>query len=183
VGDKAVERLLVKVSEPEFRAKTSDSLLLGREVGNMYCASLYGGLASLFATTSIDELAGKRVILFSYGSGLASAMYSVRISTDSTPKSPLETMAAGCTDILKRLKARTTVPPPEFEKTMRLRENTHHSAPYAPVGDLSTLWPGTYYLTAVDDKHRRSYARLEGEFLANGTVLQSPAAVAHVSAH
>ena len=50
IGDKTVERLLVKVSSSEFMAKTSDSLLLGREVGNMYCASLYGGLASLFAT-------------------------------------------------------------------------------------------------------------------------------------
>ena len=50
IGDKTVERLLVKVSSAEFSAKTSDSLLLGREVGNMYCASLYGGLASLFAT-------------------------------------------------------------------------------------------------------------------------------------
>ena len=50
IGDKAVERLLVKTSTAEFKAKTDDSLLLGREVGNMYCASLYGGLASLFAT-------------------------------------------------------------------------------------------------------------------------------------
>lgn len=50
VGDKTVERLLVKTSTAEFKVKTDDSLLLGREVGNMYCASLYGGLASLFAT-------------------------------------------------------------------------------------------------------------------------------------
>ena len=50
IGDKEVERLLVKTSISEFNKKTSDSLLLGREVGNMYCASLYGGLASLFAT-------------------------------------------------------------------------------------------------------------------------------------
>ena len=50
IGDKTVERLLVKASTAEFKAKTDDGLLLGREVGNMYCASLYGGLASLFAT-------------------------------------------------------------------------------------------------------------------------------------
>lgn len=50
IGDKDVERLLLKTSAEEFKAKTYDSLLLGREIGNMYCASLYGGLASLFAT-------------------------------------------------------------------------------------------------------------------------------------
>lgn len=125
--------------------------------------------------TSIEELAGKRVLLFSYGSGLASAMYSLRVSGNATPESPLATMAAGCTDILKRLKARTTVPPAEFEKTMKLREDTHHKAPYTPVGDLDSLWPGTYYLTAVDDKHRRVYARTAGETHANGTFLKSPA--------
>ncbi|CAI8022508.1 Hydroxymethylglutaryl-CoA synthase, cytoplasmic [Geodia barretti] len=183
IGDKTVERLLVKVSSAEFSAKTSDSLLLGREVGNMYCASLYGGLASLFATTSIEELAGKRVVLFSYGSGLASAMYSLRVSTDASPKSPLATLASGCTDLLKRLKDRKTVPPAEFEKKMKLREDTHHLAPYTPVGELEDLWPGTYYLTQVDEKHRRTYARLEGQTLTNGThSLKSPA-MEHIDAN
>lgn len=50
MGDKAVERLMMKSSGAEFQAKTDPSLLLGREVGNMYTASLYGGLASLLAT-------------------------------------------------------------------------------------------------------------------------------------
>ena len=108
------------------------------------------------------------MVLFSYGSGLASAMYSLRVSADSTPKSPLATLAEGCTDLLKRLKSRRTVPPAEFEKTMKLREETHHLAPYTPVGDLGDLWPGTYYLTGVDEKHRRVYARLEGETVTNG---------------
>jgi hydroxymethylglutaryl-CoA synthase len=175
IGDKTVERLLVKASTAEFKAKTDDGLLLGREVGNMYCASLYGGLASLFATKSIEELAGKRVVLFSYGSGLASAMYSLRVSSDASPKSPLATMAAGCTDILKRLRERTTVPPVDFEKTMKLREETHHLAPYTPVGDVENLWPGTYYLATVDDKHRRTYARVADETLSNGVSLKSPA--------
>ena len=65
--------------------------------------------------------------------------------------------------------------PAEFEKTMKLREDTHHMAPYTPLGSLDQLWPGTYYLTAVDDKHRRLYARLDGDILANGTSLKSPA--------
>ena len=109
-------------------------------------------------------------------------MYSLRVSTDSSPKSPLATVVAGCTDIVKRLGSRTTVPPADFEKTMKLREDTHHEAPYVPVGDLESLWPGTYYLTAVDEKHRRVYARKAGETLANGTSLRSPASE-HVGAN
>ena len=49
IGDKDVERLIVKNSAEEFKTKTEPSVLLGREVGNMYCASLYGGVASLLA--------------------------------------------------------------------------------------------------------------------------------------
>ena len=119
------------------------------------------------------------MVLFSYGSGLASAMYSLRVSADSSPKSPLSVLAAGCTDLLARLKSRRTVPPAEFEKTMKLREETHHQAPYTPVGDLGDLWPGTYYLTGVDDKHRRFYARLEGREAVNSV---SPA-LEHVGAN
>lgn len=113
--------------------------------------------------------------MFSYGSGLASAMYSLRLSNDSSPKSPLTSLAASCTDVLKRLRERTTVPPADFEKTMKLREETHHLAPYTPVGDVEKLWPGTYYLTIVDDKHRRTYARVADEALSNGVSLKSPA--------
>ena len=49
VGDRDVEKLMLKSSAADFKAKTDTSLLLGREVGNMYTASLYGGLASLLA--------------------------------------------------------------------------------------------------------------------------------------
>lgn len=49
LGDKEVEKLLLKNTELEFKEKTRPSILLGTEVGNMYTASLYGGLASLLA--------------------------------------------------------------------------------------------------------------------------------------
>ena len=49
IGDRDVEKSMMKSSLEEFKAKTEPSILLGREVGNMYCASLYGGLASLLA--------------------------------------------------------------------------------------------------------------------------------------
>lgn len=107
-----------------------------------------------------EEVAGKRVVLFSYGSGLASAMYSLRVSSDATPGSPLSSLMESLSSIPARLKARKTVSPPDFEQTMLLREKTHHSAPYIPVGDRKELFPGTYYLASVDEKHRRTYERL-----------------------
>lgn len=34
-----------------------------------------------------------------------------------------------------------------------------HTANYVPQGSVEDLFPGTWYLTRVDDKHRREYAR------------------------
>ena len=115
---------------------------------------------SLFSSKKPTELAGKRVVLFSYGSGLASAMYSLRFSQDPTPKSSLSKVMATLADIPTRLQLRRTTPPAEFEEIMKLREDTHHKCPYTPVSDIKDLFPGTYYLAQVDDKYRRTYLRV-----------------------
>ena len=112
--------------------------------------------------------------MFSYGSGLASSMYSIRVAD-----SPLLVKMNQCMlNIPNALAARKTIPPAEFEKTMKLREETHHLAPYQPVGDPSQLFPGTYYLTKVDEKHRRSYVRVppQGGSVGKAEQLRSPLA-------
>ncbi len=125
------------------------------------------------------DLVGKRVVLFSYGSGLASTMYSIRIATDSAPKSALSTLMANINDIRSRLDSRKVVAPSDFERIMKLREETHHKAPYTPVGSVEDLFPFTFYLSSVDEKHRRSYTRLTSDGVnkaaaAGATGLKSP---------
>ncbi len=44
--NKELEKELVRLSEPLFKKKTAPSLLLAKEIGNMYTPSLYGCLAS-----------------------------------------------------------------------------------------------------------------------------------------
>lgn len=107
-------------------------------------------------------------MLFSYGSGLAATMYSMRVSTDYRAESPLSSLLANVADIPKQLAERTVVSPADFEKTMKLREETHHQAPYTPQGSTADLFPSTYYLVSVDDKHRRMYSRVGGQTACNG---------------
>lgn len=38
-----------------------------------------------------------------------------------------------------------------------LREKAHLKKDYSPAGQTDTLFPGTYYLTHVDDMFRRKY--------------------------
>lgn len=39
-----------------------------------------------------------------------------------------------------------------------LREHAHLKKSFAPQGAVDTLFPGTYYLTEIDEMFRRKYA-------------------------
>ena len=155
--DKDVEKAFMADSKAIFEAKTKPSLLLATNVGNMYTPSLYGGLVSYLISLTAEELAGKHVGLFSYGSGLVASFFSLRVSSDTSPSSPLARLRTALDDVHARLEARKKWSPDDFSQCMRLRKENHHKAPYAPVSDPATLFPGTFYLKEVDDRHRRSY--------------------------
>ncbi|KNE69271.1 hydroxymethylglutaryl-CoA synthase [Allomyces macrogynus ATCC 38327] len=153
--DKDVEKAFVGVSKDFFATRTEPSLLTCKMIGNMYCASLYGSLLSLLEVTPEAELKGKRILMFSYGSGLASSMFSLRVSGS------VEYITKSV-DLRNRLAQRTIQSPAVFEKQMELREKVHNAKDYKPTGDITdALWDGTYYLTEIDAKFRRTYARKE----------------------
>ena len=118
------------------------------------------------------ELVNKRIVLFSYGSGLSSTMYSIKVSMDSRPDFTLSALVANISDIPSRLASRKVVSPAKFEEIMKLREETHHKAPYIPESNIADLYPATFYLASVDDKHRRSYNQVpcEGTSAASAQV-------------
>ena len=60
--------------EESFRTKVEPGLLGAREVGNIYTGSVYMGLASLLETER-DRVDGKRVGVFSYGSGCGAEFF------------------------------------------------------------------------------------------------------------
>lgn len=156
--DRDVEKTFLARSKEKFDQKTSPSLLIASQVGNMYTPSLYGGLVSLIISKDITELLGNRIAMFSYGSGLASSMFSINV-------------AKSCDEALNRIKSnliktktlldnREKVEPAVFEATLELRQKTCHLAPYSPVSSINSFFPGTYYLVNIDDKHRRFYERI-----------------------
>jgi len=57
------------------------------------------------------------------------------------------------------LESRKKVDPALFEKTMALRQEVHHKAPYVPIEPVADFFVGTYFLESVDDMHRRKYGR------------------------
>ncbi|VDO50611.1 unnamed protein product [Haemonchus placei] len=76
--DREVMRCLLKGSESLWEQKTSPFLVLNRRIGNMYTPSLFAQLVVYLAARPVDNLS--RILLFAYGSGSASAMFSVSIN-------------------------------------------------------------------------------------------------------
>lgn len=154
--DRNVEKAFMAHYKQEFELKTKPSLLLANQVGNMYTPSVYSGLVSYLISADANELAGKNVALFSYGSGLASSLYSITI-TDNV--NHLRTITDKLAHLKTSLEQRQKISPKEFTNLMEIREHNNHAAPYVPVGSVDTLFPGTFYLKSIDEMHRRVYDR------------------------
>ncbi|KAJ2715474.1 3-hydroxy-3-methylglutaryl coenzyme A synthase, partial [Coemansia spiralis] len=148
-----LEKAFINLTKATFAAKTEPSLLAARNIGNMYTASVFFGLASLLAQVPHAQLSGKRVTLFSYGSGCAASTYSFRVRGDTSK-------IAATLALASRLDNRIKVAPADFEKAMLLREKTHNAQDYEPTGPTTELLPGTYYLQKIDSMWRRAYGRI-----------------------
>lgn len=158
--NKEIETLFMVESEKVFKTRTEPSLWLAKQVGNMYTPSLYGGLVSYLLSKDIQELFGAKLGLFSYGSGLASSFFSIRITDQNSYAQKLESVIASQSLLKKRLGERCKVPPAEFERTLVSREKMSHQVPWTPNSPVESFFPGTYYLVSIDEKHRREYRRV-----------------------
>jgi hydroxymethylglutaryl-CoA synthase len=108
LSDKVVEKTFMGLTKKRYAERLVPAIQVATNCGNMYCGSVWSGLASLVAHVDPATLQGKRIGLFSYGSGLASSFMSLRV-TGST-----EAMAKTL-DIPNRLAARRAVPPSTYE--------------------------------------------------------------------
>jgi hydroxymethylglutaryl-CoA synthase len=151
ITDKNIEKTFMALSKKRFAARVQPSIQVPTQCGNMYCGSVYSSLCSLISNCKSSDMQGKRIGIFSYGSGLASSIFSIKV------KGNLEEIQTKL-DIHKRLDSRRVVPPETFDDMCLMRERAHLQKNYKPEGNPDTLFPGTYYLTEVDDMFRRKYA-------------------------
>ncbi len=63
----------------EWKDKCERTLYLAKQLGNIYTGSLYNGLLTLIGDKTID-LKGKKIMMFSYGSGCAASMFFVSVN-------------------------------------------------------------------------------------------------------
>ncbi len=79
-----------------------------------------------FHSYTLDNIPGRRIGMFSYGSGFASTLFSIKVSNDGSPGSPLWKLMASLQDLQQRLDSRQCVEPSVFAAAMKLRQDTHH---------------------------------------------------------
>jgi hydroxymethylglutaryl-CoA synthase len=124
-----------------FDTQVAPSLMLASRIGNTYTGSLYLGLTSLLHLQG-SELGGKRIGLFSYGSGCSSEFFSGVVGV----RAAAMIERAGIDEILGQ---RTRIDVAEYERIMGLpRESAMR-----PATDAA---PGTFRFAGVRDD-RRTY--------------------------
>lgn len=144
-----LQKAFMEGTETIYDERVTPSLLLSKHLGNSYTGSLYASLCSLISEKR-DDLLHKRALMFSYGSGSAATMFSVRFD------GPVGHIASKL-DIPNRLKNRRMVDAAEYTATMKLREDSHSLANYTPTQPIDDLFPGTYYLKHIDAAKKRTY--------------------------
>lgn len=170
---KELEKELVRLSEPLFQKKTLPSLLLAKEIGNMYTPSLYGCLVSHLLSKSVQDLKNSRLCLFSYGSGLAASMFSLLICDNSSQRFSLSTIHQNLTRQKKNLtEHRVEVAPALYDRYLQQREILHKKAPRESCLNENSLFPGTWYFQSIDEKYRRNYERRSVSEPFNATTVQ-----------
>jgi hydroxymethylglutaryl-CoA synthase len=107
--DKALEKVFMTLTKKRYQERVNPAIQVATLCGNMYCASVWGGLASLLSFADSKALENKRIGLFSYGSGLAATFLSLRVVGN------VETIGKTL-DIATRLEARRAVPPETYDE-------------------------------------------------------------------
>ncbi|KAK5042584.1 3-hydroxy-3-methylglutaryl coenzyme A synthase [Exophiala sideris] len=148
--DKNVEKTFMGLTKKRFTERVQPAIQVATMCGNMYCGSVYGGLVGLICNIAPKTLQGKKLGVFSYGSGLASSLFSLKVVGDTTEMSAK-------LNLQERLDARRVVAPEVYDEMCMLREKAHLKKDFKPAGKIDDIVPGTYYLTEVDDMFRRKY--------------------------
>lgn len=112
LSDKVVEKTFMALTKKRFNDRVQPSIEVPTMCGNMYCASVYGGLVGLLSNIDSATLQGKRIGVFSYGSGLASSFFSLKIAGST------EAMAKAL-NLKERLAARRTVAPEVYDEVFQ----------------------------------------------------------------
>ncbi|KAK6063571.1 Hydroxymethylglutaryl-CoA synthase 1 [Seiridium cupressi] len=150
--DPNVEFLLVNGYKESLRDKDLEKVLIAATKARFQeqVEPCIAAPSFLISNIDISTAQGKTIGMFSYGSGAASTLFTLRVTGD------LSSIVQKV-DLMGRLAKRHIRTPEEYEQACALRLNAYGERSYKPVGDITSLLPGTYYLESIDEEYRRTY--------------------------
>jgi hydroxymethylglutaryl-CoA synthase len=160
---KDFERALAKspLFRKAFARKVAPSLTVAREVGNVYSGSLYLALASFLEETRGQSLAGRRIVLGSYGSGASAKVLS-------------GVVAEGYESLASKLRVRESLRPEseggeriplevaDYERLHRLTDRERGLSVRAPRDEFALERIGTSETAERTDVGYRYYGWVKG---------------------
>lgn len=173
---KDLEKAFLALSQQLHASRIALCIRAPSLCGNMYTASLYCSLITVLSHVVSESLQGKTIGMFSYGSGIASTLFTLQVVGDVT--GIIEKI-----HLFARLEKRRVASPYEYDevytsllsgiissrnlvllvahtpiKACQLREAGSGTANFTPRGDLASIGEGVYYLESTDEQYRRKYS-------------------------
>eukprot|EP00475_Leptophrys_vorax_P000378 TRINITY_DN1021_c0_g1_i1.p2 TRINITY_DN1021_c0_g1~~TRINITY_DN1021_c0_g1_i1.p2 ORF type:complete len:480 (+),score=98.08 TRINITY_DN1021_c0_g1_i1:95-1441(+) len=150
----------MKNSGPVYQGATDPTSLLGKLIGNTYTASVYMGLVSLIHSAG-TALSGKRILMFSYGSGCASTLFTLKVPSSKTAMNSIAKIQRTIR-LRERLDSCVSRAVDDLIKCTKQRMGYKFGQDYFPKGPENSvpLAPGTHYLVKIDASGRRTHARI-----------------------
>ncbi len=142
----------------ELPNKLYCSLNLNKRVGNIYTGSLYLSLISLALELENNELRNKKLFMYSYGSGVATTLYSIKVNPHYDKNKFLNLSL-----IRDNLKTRSLMPIEDFDSFSFKREQRYNKNNFVNIKNMDLLWDNSYYLHSVDDKGQRTYVYIRSK--------------------
>nr|VFK79808.1 MAG: hydroxymethylglutaryl-CoA synthase [Candidatus Kentron sp. SD] len=128
-----------------YQQKAHPGTLLTKQIGSTYAASVYVNLYSLFLHR-FDEVAGKTICVYSYGSGAAASMYRLRVA-----RPPAIDHA-----VPERLDRRIRLDPEQYLALARQYSAAQDRFDFTPK-DRGNRQADVCYLQRIDEWGRRFY--------------------------
>lgn len=86
-------------------------------IGNIYTGSLYLSLVSLLSQKNQEDLVGKRILMYSYGSGVSTTLFSIKILRNFKLRELIDSVS-----IINSFKNRAIQSIESYEQINKLRE-------------------------------------------------------------
>jgi hydroxymethylglutaryl-CoA synthase len=159
--DKVLEGKMKELSRSYYDTKVAPGCDASKLIGNTYTASVYLNLAWLVSQQGAS-LAGKNMVLFSYGSGALATMFSLRPNATTTGRHGKFSLAnmARQLDMASRLGCRVKRDPADLDAALDAREACDVAPrPFIPTYSTHSMGLGTYFLAGITDKNQRQYLK------------------------